>query len=109
MITATHTCHTANCTTDVPAVLEKEGLCLSHYMEEGFKKLAAAQDAVHGGRKVDRQTTEWLLAQVDFAVELLAQEGAKWDADQRSSLLELLLGVANLHEHARQSAVPARR
>jgi hypothetical protein len=42
---------------------------------------------------------DWLLAQVDFAVQVLGEEDAKWDDDQRSKLLELLLGVANLNEY----------
>jgi hypothetical protein len=50
---------------------------------------------------------DWLLAQVDFAVEVLAQEDVNWDADQRSKLLELLLGVANLSEYIRHSTVAA--
>jgi hypothetical protein len=51
---------------------------------------------------------DWLLAQVDFAVESLAEEDANWDADQRSKLLELLLGVANLIEYVRHDTVMAR-
>jgi hypothetical protein len=50
---------------------------------------------------------DWLLAQVDLAVEVLAQEDVDWDANQRSKLLELLLGVANLNEYIRNSAVAA--
>jgi hypothetical protein len=48
---------------------------------------------------------DWLLNQVDFAVEALGQEDNLWDSDQRSKLLELLLGVANLNEYIRHSLV----
>jgi len=50
---------------------------------------------------------DWLLAQVDFAVQALAEEDVKWDDDQRSKLLELLLGVANLNEYVRHSSAMA--
>jgi hypothetical protein len=51
---------------------------------------------------------DWLLAQVDFAVQALAQEDANWDDGQRSKLLELLLGVANLNEYVRHFSAMAR-
>jgi len=72
-----------------------EGLCLNHYLQGAFQRLAAATQRLSNGRDLDYYTMDWLLAQVDFAVESLAQEDANWDADQRSKLLELLLGVAN--------------
>jgi hypothetical protein len=105
MTTPSRACHTESCTVEVPVALEKEGLCLNHYLEEAFHRLAVAARDFHNGRDVDDQTMGWLLAQVDFAVESLAQEDTNWDSDQRSQLLELVLGVANLNEYVRHSAV----
>jgi hypothetical protein len=52
---------------------------------------------------------EWLLAQVSFAVESLGQEDAQWDTEQRSMLLELILGIANLNEFMRHSKLVVER
>jgi hypothetical protein len=108
MTTPTRTCHTEGCTVDVPWRLEKEGLCLNHYLEEAFQKLAAEKGALHRGEGVNHNTLDWLLVQMDFAVESLVQEDTNWDSEQRSRLLELLLGVANLNEYVRHTSVPAR-
>jgi hypothetical protein len=76
-------------------------------LEGAFHRLAAATQEFQSGREGGDPTMDWLLAQVDFAVEVLAQEDVNWDADQRSKLLELLLGVANLSEYIRHSTVAA--
>jgi hypothetical protein len=107
MIRPGRTCHTESCTVEVPEALEKEGLCLDHYLEEAFHKLAVATEDIQRGENIGSQTLEWLLAQVDFAVDCLSREDSIVDPEQRSKLLELLLGVANLNEHLRHSAVLA--
>ena len=68
-----------------------------------------ATESVRHGRNVDSGTLDWLLAQVDFAINSLAREDANWDDEQRSKLVELLLGVANLNEYARRSTVITQR
>ena len=103
------TCRSENCAFEVPGVLEKEGLCPDHYLEKAFGKLALATEHFHRGQNVDYWTLDWLLAQVDFVVESLAEEGTTWDSDQRSKLLELLLGIAKLNEYVRHSAVLTRQ
>ena len=108
MTTRNRTCQTPGCRVEVPVVLEIEGLCLNHYLEGAFQRLTAATQDFQNGRDLDYYTMDWLLAQVDFAVESLAEEDANWDADQRSKLLELLLGVANLNEYVRHETVVAR-
>jgi hypothetical protein len=98
-------CRVEKCPAQAPAVLEKERLCINHHLEQSFQKLASATESFHRNEDVDRKTMDWLLSQVDFAVEALAQEDTGWDSDQRSKLLELLLGVANLNEYIRHSVV----
>jgi hypothetical protein len=105
MTNPTRTCQSASCRVEVPAVLKTDGLCLNHYLEGAFHKLTAATDDFQSGRDVDYSTMDWLLAQVDFVLEALAQEDVTWDADQRAKLLQLLLGVANLHEYVRRYAL----
>jgi hypothetical protein len=109
MITPKHICPTPRCTVEIPAALEIEGLCLQHYLEKAFHQLATATLDFQCGREIDDQAMEWLLAQVSFAVESLAQEGAQWDAEQRSMLLELILGIANLNEFMRNSKLVVER
>ena len=96
-------CPAARCTAKIPASLEKEGLCLQHYLEKAFHKLATVTLDFQCERDIDYQAMEWLLAQVNFAVDSLAQDDAEWDAEQRSMLLELILGIANLNEYMRHS------
>jgi hypothetical protein len=98
-------CRLENCPAVVPHVLERERLCIDHHLEESFQKLAVATAGFHREGGVNHETMDWLLGQVDFAVEALGQEDNHWDSDQRSRLLELLLGVANLNEYVRHSVV----
>jgi hypothetical protein len=107
MTTSSRMCQEPNCTLEVPAVLELDGVCLNHYLEGAFHRLAGATQDFQIGQDVEHQTMDWLLAQVDFAVQVLAQEDANWDDDQRSKLLELLLGVANLNEYVSHSSATA--
>jgi hypothetical protein len=107
MTTPSRTCRFEGCSVEVPGVLEKEGLCLNHYLEEAFRKLGTATEEFNRGEDVDYPAMDWLLAQVDFVVGL-AEEDTDLDSDQRSRLLELLLGVANLNEYVRHSTVVAR-
>jgi len=82
-------------------LLNKERSCLNHYLEGAFLKLSVATRDFQEGREVDHHTMDWLLAQVDFAIEALAQEGENLDTDQRAKILQLMLGVANLNEYVR--------
>ena len=109
MITPNRICPAARCTIEIPAALEAEGLCPQHYLEKAFGKLATATLDFQCGREIDDHAMEWLLEQVSFAVESLAQEDAQWDAEQRSTLLELILGIANLNEFMRHSKMVVER
>src|SRR5260370_42281577 len=100
-------CRAPSCKLEVPVVLKTEELRLNHYLDEAFQKLTDATQDFHAGRDVDYDTMDWLLAQVEFVVEVVAQEEANWDANQRSKLLELLLGVAHLSEYVRLGTVVA--
>jgi hypothetical protein len=109
MITPKRICPAPPCTVEIPAALEIEGLCLQHYLEKAFHKLATATLDFQCGRDIDDHAMEWLLAQVSFAVESLGQEDAEWEAEQRSMLLELILGIANLNEFMRHSKLVVER
>jgi len=98
MTTPSRTCQEPNCTAEVPVVLEMHGLCLHHYLEGAFHRLADATQDFQSGRDVERQSMtgcslKWTL-QFKFW-----RRRREVDDDQRSKLLELLLGVANLNEY----------
>ena len=109
MITPKRICPAPLCTVRIPAALEIEGLCRQHYLEKAFHQLATATLDFQCGRDIDDHAMEWLLAQVSFAVESLGQEDAEWEAEQRSMLLELILGIANLNEFMRHSKLVVER
>jgi len=109
MVPLNDMCPAPNCTVDIPTALEAERLCLKHYVEKAFQKLAAVTLDFQCGREIDDHAMQWLLAQVNFAVETLAQEDCKWDDQERSLLLELVLGVANLNESMRHSRMAVGR
>lgn len=79
-------------------------MCLSHYLDESFTRIASALASCRGGQPLDSRTLGWMTAQGDFAVRQLAN-GKHRPSEERSRLLELLLGLANLHEYARRDAV----
>jgi len=106
--TSSRTCRSQSCTVRVPVALKKDGFCPDHYLEEAFGNLALATEHFRHGQTADCRTLDWLLAQVGFVVDSLAEEGTTWDSDQRSKLLELLLGIANLNEYVRHSTIQAR-
>src|ERR1700688_3282938 len=93
------------CGQEIPESVIGQGLCLDHYIEEVFQKLDGATDYFRLGEGVDHDALEWLLVQVDCVVEAIGGETTALDPDQRSKLLELLLGIANLNEYARHQTV----
>jgi hypothetical protein len=109
MTTPKRICASPLCTVEIPAALEIEGLCRQHYLEKAFHQLATATLDFQCGRDIDDHAMEWLLAQVSFAVESLGQEDAEWNAEQRSMLLELILGIANLNEFMRHNKLVVER
>ena len=95
----------AGCGRSVLPPLAQEALCLDHYLELAFGRLRAALELCQRARPFDSRTLEWLLADADFAVHSLAQETQALTPLQRTRLLELLLGLANLQEYLRHHSV----
>ena len=109
MKTAIRTCHFADCKTEVPEGFGDGSLCLQHYVAEATFKLETAKNRFSSGLGVDGESMDWLLAQVDFVVETIGNENLILDDFQRSELLELLLGVANLNECIHHADAAARK
>src|SRR5574337_248201 len=98
-------CRVVGCGQGVPTTLTQEWLCLDHYVEQAFARLHAALELCHQCRPLDRRTLDCLLADADFAVQSLSQNGHGHTPAQRDNLLELLLGLTNLQEYMRHHSV----
>jgi hypothetical protein len=107
--TLVHTCLSQGCQAEVPKAFGDSSFCLEHYVADATQKLEAAKESLSNGRGVDGLKLDWLLTQVDFVVEMIGNESLAPTEAQRSKLLELLLGIANLNEHIRRSTAHARQ
>jgi hypothetical protein len=108
MATPSRFCSALGCKVEIPDRLQGQGLCLDHYMEAAFQKLDLAADKSRSGEKVDRNTLDWLLVQVDCIVETVCGETPGLDPGKHSKLLDLLLGIANLNECVRHQMFATR-
>jgi hypothetical protein len=95
-------CRIGACSTPIPPTLSRQGVCLSHYLDEVFTRLSAVEERCRQNEFPDSRTLTWLRRQGDFAVKLLSNDGPELSKD-RARLLELLLYLANLHEFLRRS------
>lgn len=109
MKTLIRTCTFQDCQTEVPEAFGDGSLCLQHYVAEATLRLDVAKDRFSGGLGVEGDALDWLLAQVDFVVETIGDDNLVLDDFQRSELLELLLGIANLNECIHHSSVSVRQ
>lgn len=89
---------------DLPSNYDKRLPRLDDYLLESGQKLSAITALVNRGVEVDRDSHTWMLAQVDFVVEIVSNEGLDLDGEMRSQLLQFLLAVANLNEQIRHHA-----
>ena len=98
-------CQIDACCKPVPATLAQLGICLDHYLDEAFNQAAAALRLCQQGQPFDPRTVDWLLAQGDFTVQLLAKGNSMYSLQQRSRVLELLLCLTNVQEYLRHNSV----
>ena len=81
----------------------EEGIAgLNDYLLKSTEQLAAVSELVCRGEAIDRDSHDWILAQVDFLVEAMSNDGLKFEDEMRSNALQLLLAFANLNEKIRQ-------
>ena len=98
-------CQIDACSERVLPALQQQGVCLSHYLEQAFSQAATALRLCQQGLPVEPRMLDWLLAQGDFAVQLLSRKNQSYSPDERSRLLELLLCLSNIQEYVRHHAV----
>lgn len=94
-------CRIGACSSPIPATLVRQGVCLSHYLDDVFTRISAVQERSRQNELPDSRTLTWLSQQGDLAVRLLSGKGPEVPED-RARLLELLLCLANLHESLRR-------
>ena len=99
--TQVRVCHIGACSTRIPPILTRQGVGLTHYLDEVFTRISAVQERFRHGELPDGRTLNWLSQQGDFAVTLLSGDGPDFCED-RARLLELLFCLANLHESLRR-------
>ena len=103
--TQVRACRIGACSTPIPPALSRQGVCLTHYLDEIFTRLSAVEERCRRKEFPDSRTLTWLRQQGDFAVKLLSGGGPELSED-RTRLLELLLYLGNLHEFLRRSQSP---
>lgn len=89
---------------DLHANFVEGGLHLDNYLLKSTQKLDSITELLSRGEVVDPDTRDWMLAQVDFIVETVGNDGLELGDDLRSNLLQLLLAIANLNEQIRHQA-----
>ena len=105
VITQLRVCRVGACSAPIPSTLSRQGVCLSHYLDEVFTRISAIQERLRQSELPDSRTLNWLSVQGDLAVTLLSGDGPDCSED-RSRLLELLLCLANLYESLRGPQSP---
>jgi hypothetical protein len=104
MTTSNRDGHSHGILIDVPKNSDESGSRFVTYLQESRQKLRAIIDLLDRGEVVDHDSHSWMLAQVDFIVDLVGNDDLELGAEIRGDLLQFLLAVANLNEQIRQQA-----
>ncbi|HEV7969010.1 MAG TPA: hypothetical protein VGP19_15635 [Candidatus Acidoferrales bacterium] len=89
---------------DLHTSVDEGARSLDSYLLKSTQELHAITEIASRGEVVDRISRDWMLAQVDFIVEIIGNDGPELDDELRSNLLQLLLAIANLNEDIRSQA-----
>jgi hypothetical protein len=104
MTTSNRDGHSQGFLIDVPKNSDESGSRFVTYLQESRQKLRAIIDLLDRGEVVDHDSRSWMLAQVDFIVDLVGNDDLELGDEIRGDLLQFLLAVANLNEQIRQQA-----
>jgi hypothetical protein len=97
---------TQECLLDPSSNEGKPPLLMDEYMHMATEKLQAIAELVNRGESVDQESHDWMLAQVDFLTDVFGNENLEFDDQLRSSVLQLVLAIANLNEQIRHQSSP---
>ena len=98
-------CKVENCGAAVMPSLAHIGLCLDHYLEEAMHHLGQALENCKHGVPVESDELASLIQEADFATTYLSTPQPSEISPRRERMLELVLGVANLHEYLRRNVL----
>ena len=96
--------YSQGCIIEQPTSIGESGPRLDDYLLKSRQELEVITELVSRGKVVDRDSRDWMLAQVDFIVEAIGDENLELGDELRSNLLQLLLTIANLNEQVRHQA-----
>ena len=91
---------------DLPSSTIKDNLWMEEYLSQSNSRLEAIARKFHRGDPIDCDSRVWMLNLVDFIVESLGTDTAELDDPLRSSLLQLILAIANLNHSSRYETQP---
>lgn len=94
---------------DLPSALAHDNPWMEEYLSQSVGRLDAITELAHRGEKIDGDSRNWMLNQVDFIVEALGADSGNLDDAVRSGLLQLVLSIANLDRYLRSSIPIATR
>jgi hypothetical protein len=104
MTTPSRDSRSQECVIDFHTSFGEGGPHLDDYLLKSTQELDAIAKLASRGEVVDRDSRDWMLAQVDFIVETISDGSLELDDERRSNLLQLLLAIANLNEQIRHQA-----
>jgi hypothetical protein len=96
--------HLPGAVAGLPTEFDRSGATLAIYTINSNRKLNDFTEALEQGVVLGPDARGWMLEQVDFIVDAIGDESQNLSDDLRSSLLQLLLAIANLNEQARRQA-----
>ena len=89
---------------DLPASWGPGASNLDHYLLSSTQQLDAIAQDFSRDEAIGADSRTWMLAQVDFIVDIIGDETLELTSEVRSNLLQLLLAIANLNEQIRRQA-----
>jgi hypothetical protein len=92
------------CVIEAPAGSAETGVQWEDYVADSTQKLESIAEMSAQGEAVDRESRDWMLAQVDYIVEAVGNDAIEMSEDMRSNMLQLLLAIANLNEQIRHES-----
>jgi hypothetical protein len=87
---------------DLPSISVRDNLWMEEYLSQSTGRLDSITALADQGEKIDRDSRNWMLNQVDFIVESLGADTGDLDESVRSGLLQLILAIANLDQRMRR-------
>jgi hypothetical protein len=93
-----------DCALDLSTNSAKPAPLMGEYLAMATKRLQVITEQVSRGESVDKDSHDWMLAQVDFLTDVFGNETLEFEDEVRSNVLQLVLAIANLNEQIRHQS-----